>query len=54
MPAYLYYLIALLFVLACGGAWLTNLVTLPGNWLLVALAALYAWQLRQAIAGNSD
>jgi len=45
MPAYIYYLLALLFVLACGGAWLTNLVTLPGNWFVVAFAALYTWQL---------
>jgi len=30
-------------VLACLAAWTLNLVTLPGNWIAVALLALYAW-----------
>ncbi|MEX2316882.1 MAG: DUF456 domain-containing protein [Pirellulales bacterium] len=45
MDPWLYYLLALLLVLACGGAWLTTLVTMPGNWIVVGLAALFAWLL---------
>ncbi|WP_286763482.1 MULTISPECIES: DUF456 domain-containing protein [Rhodopirellula] len=30
-------------ILACTLAWLLNLVALPGNWLAIALMALYAW-----------
>lgn len=30
-------------VLASCAAWLTTLVTLPGNWFIVGLAALFAW-----------
>jgi uncharacterized protein YqgC (DUF456 family) len=40
-----YYLYALLLVIGCLIAWLLNLVTLPGNWLMVAGAALFAWLL---------
>src|SRR5437588_10820760 len=43
MEAWAYYLWALLLVLACGVAWLTTLVTLPGNWIIAGLAALFAW-----------
>src|SRR5262245_59264889 len=43
MDAWVYYLWAALLVLACGIAWLTTLVTLPGNWLIAGLAALFAW-----------
>lgn len=42
-PAWVYYPAALLLVLFCAAAWLTTLVTLPGNWLVVALAAGFAW-----------
>lgn len=42
-PVWLYYLLALFLVALCGAAWLTTLVTLPGNWLIVGLAALFAW-----------
>jgi uncharacterized protein len=45
MEAWLYYLWALLLVLACGVAWLTTLVTLPGNWIIAGFAALFAWLL---------
>jgi uncharacterized protein len=38
-----YYLWALLLVAGCVFAWLLNLVTLPGNWLVVGAAALFAW-----------
>jgi uncharacterized protein YqgC (DUF456 family) len=34
-------LILLIFALACG--WALTLMGLPGNWLMVAAAALYAW-----------
>lgn len=30
-------------MLASCAAWLTTLVTLPGNWFIVGLAALFAW-----------
>ncbi len=38
-----YYLWALLLVAGSGAAWMTNLVALPGNWIVVGLAALFAW-----------
>jgi uncharacterized protein len=43
MEAWIYYLWALLLVFACGLAWLTTLVALPGNWLIVGCSALFAW-----------
>jgi uncharacterized protein len=45
MEAWVYYLWAILLVLACCVAWLATLVTLPGNWIIVGLAALFAWLL---------
>src|SRR4051812_40676587 len=45
MEAWLYYLGAVALVSACGLAWLTTLVALPGNWLIVGFAALFAWLL---------
>jgi uncharacterized protein len=42
-PAWVYYPAALLLVVLCGAAWLTSLFTLPGNWIVVALAAGFAW-----------
>jgi len=39
----LYYVWALLLVVACAGAWLTTFFTLPGNWLMAGLAALFAF-----------
>jgi uncharacterized protein YqgC (DUF456 family) len=44
-PELTYYLWALLLVVGCAVAWLLNLVTLPGNWLIVVGAALFAWLL---------
>lgn len=44
-PEWAYYLWALLLVTCCAIAWLLNLVTLPGNWLIVGVAALFAWLL---------
>ena len=35
--------IAIGMVLLCGIGWLANLVSLPGNWIAVALLGLYAW-----------
>ena len=43
MNPWLYYTLAMLLLLACGVCWLTNLVSLPGNWLLLALAGLFSW-----------
>ncbi|WP_253156029.1 DUF456 domain-containing protein [Stieleria tagensis] len=36
-------LIAGLLAISCLLAWLTNLIALPGNWICVALVALYVW-----------
>ena len=44
MPeATIYYLSAVTLVILCIGSWLLNLVTLPGNWIVVGCAALFAW-----------
>jgi uncharacterized protein YqgC (DUF456 family) len=51
MDVWAYYLWATLLVLSCGVAWLTTLVTLPGNWLIAGLAALFAW-LEPEVAGR--
>jgi hypothetical protein len=40
-----YYLWALLLVAGCAVAWLLNLVALPGNWIVLGGAALFAWLL---------
>ena len=45
MEAWLYYIWAIALVAACGLAWLTTLVSLPGNWLIVGYSALFAWLL---------
>lgn len=40
---WLYYTLAVLLI-CCGGiCWLTNLFSLPGNWILLGMAALFAW-----------
>src|SRR5262245_33377314 len=36
---------ASLFVIAVLAFWFTNLLGLPGNWLIVAVAVVYAWQI---------
>lgn len=36
-------LLAVVLVIACIAAWITNLVAMPGNWICVLLIALYAW-----------
>lgn len=38
----LYYVWAVLLVVACCGAWLTTFFALPGNWMMAGLAALFA------------
>jgi uncharacterized protein YqgC (DUF456 family) len=43
VDAWIYYLWAVLLIFACGLAWLTTLVALPGNWLIVGCSALFAW-----------
>jgi uncharacterized protein YqgC (DUF456 family) len=40
--AWVYYLWAVLLLLACGAAWFLTLFMLPGNWLIVTAAALFA------------
>ena len=39
----LYYVAAVCLAILCCLAWLSTLLTLPGNWLVVGLAALFAW-----------
>ena len=43
MNPWLYYLLAGTLVVACTLAWLGNLFGAPDNWLVVGLAALFAW-----------
>jgi uncharacterized protein YqgC (DUF456 family) len=50
-PAWIYYPSAVLLVLLCLAAWLTTLLTVPGNWIVVGLAAGFAW-LFPAAAGR--
>lgn len=54
---WLYYVWAALLVALGVAAWMTTLVTLPGNWLIVAAAALFAWLLPEeagrGIAGTT-
>jgi uncharacterized protein len=52
MDPWLYYLLAVVFVFACCCAWLTNLVTLPGNWIILGFAALFAWLLPEEASGR--
>src|SRR3989304_6051036 len=42
-PVWVYYPSAVLLVLVCVAAWLTTLLTLPGNWAVGVLAAGFAW-----------
>ncbi len=43
MSMWVYYVWTLLLILGSCGAWLTTLVTLPGNWIIAGLAAIFAW-----------
>ena len=38
-----YYLLAVLLILAALGCWLANVLTLPGNWVIPLLAGGFAW-----------
>jgi uncharacterized protein YqgC (DUF456 family) len=40
---WLYYLLALVLIAAGFFCWLANLLSLPGNWVLLLAAALFAW-----------
>jgi uncharacterized protein YqgC (DUF456 family) len=40
-----YYLWASVLVVGCAVAWILNLVALPGNWIVLGGAALFAWLL---------
>lgn len=40
----MYYLWAVLFMTANVLAWLSNLFMVPGNWIIVGLAAVFAWR----------
>ena len=42
-PAWVYYPSAVLLVILAIVCWLTTLLTLPGNWIVVGLAAGFAW-----------
>jgi uncharacterized protein YqgC (DUF456 family) len=42
-PLLLYYLWVAMLLLASGAAWTLSLFALPGNWLVVGFAALFAW-----------
>ena len=44
----MYYVWAVMLVVLLGAAWLTTLFVLPGNWMMVGLAALFAWLLPAA------
>jgi uncharacterized protein len=46
--ASLYYVSACLLIVACGAACVATLLTLPGNWLIVLFAALFAWLFPEA------
>ena len=41
--AWVYYPSAVLLILACSASWTGTMLTLPGNWLIVLWAALFAW-----------
>jgi hypothetical protein len=43
MEPWLYYLWAILLVVGSLVAWLTTLLTLPGNWFIAGFTALFAW-----------
>lgn len=43
-PNWVYYLWAVLLVIVNFVCWCTTFLTLPGNWLVVGVTALFAWQ----------
>lgn len=48
---FLYYVWVLLLLIAGAVAWTTNFFALPGNWFLLALAALFAWAMPAEAGG---
>ena len=44
-PAWMQAVWGVLLILAAVACWITNAVALPGNWMIVGLAALFAWLL---------
>ncbi len=46
------YVWIVLLTLANAIAWLANLLSLPGNWVIVACCGLYAWWLPEQAGGN--
>ena len=53
MNAWLYYTLAIGLVAAGFVCWLINLLSLPGNWALLVLTALFAWLVPHASAAAS-
>jgi uncharacterized protein YqgC (DUF456 family) len=51
-PAWTYYPSAIVFVLLCIAAWATSLFALPGNWIVVGLAAAFAWLFPKEVGGH--
>ncbi|MBN00983.1 MAG: hypothetical protein CMJ77_17850 [Planctomycetaceae bacterium] len=41
--AWIYYLFAVLLLLANASSWCLTLLTLPGNWMIVVFTAVFAW-----------
>src|ERR1700749_2965872 len=52
MSMWAYYVWAFLLIFGCGVGWLTTLVTLPGNWIIAGLAALFAWLIPTEVGGG--
>jgi len=52
MPAWLYYLWVALLTLALSASWLATFFTLPGNWIMVALCAAFAFFIPEAEYGR--
>jgi uncharacterized protein YqgC (DUF456 family) len=47
-PVWVYYPSAAVLIALCLVAWLTTLVTAPGNWIVVGLVAVFAWLFPEA------
>lgn len=48
----MYYVWVSLLILGMGTAWLSTIFTVPGNWIIVGLAALFAWLLPPESGGE--
>lgn len=49
---YSYYFWALLLVFSASIVWISNFFTLPGNWFIVGLAALFVWSMDSGTAAQ--